>query len=97
MSEYTERQRCVNCRHIKSVFRNYEADNVVTNYIAGLHECETLGEYADKQTAKMSQDERDAKLENFKTKPNPDSGMKELPAGMSRSKSPEDMPRKGKK
>lgn len=84
--------KCPSCKSSK-IFREYDLDQVVGNYINGLHECKTLGEYADKQTAKMSRDERDAKLASFKTKKNPNSGMKQLPNGMTRSKYSSDMPR----
>ena len=78
--------KCIQCHSKSKVFRNYDKDNVVVNYIKGLHECATLGEYADKQTKKMSSDHIDEKMADFKTKKNPDSGMRELPQGMSRAK-----------
>lgn len=95
IAEYDEKIKKIKCPECKSkrVIRDYGADRVVPNYVKGLHEVKTIGEYADKQTAKMSRDEVAAKLEGFKTKKNPNSGMKELPSGMSRAKSVGDMPR----
>ena len=92
ISEYEQRSKKNKCPECKStqVYRNYQADNVVGNYIKGLHECKTLGEYADKQTAKLSNDERNTRLAGFKTKKT--GGMKELPTGMSRTKNPGQMP-----
>lgn len=83
--------KCPFCKSTK-VFRDYSVDRTVPNYIKGLHECETVGEYADKQTAKLSNDERQARIAGFKTKKDPNSGMKELPSGMSRSTSAGGLP-----
>ncbi len=78
--------KCPVCHSKSRVFRNYDRDNVTVNYVKGLHECKTLGEYADKQSKKMSSDHIDEKMADFKTKKDPNSGMKELPQGMSRAK-----------
>jgi len=78
--------KCMVCHSKSKVSRRYDEDNVTVNYIKGLHECATLGEYADKQTKKMSSDHVEEKMADFKTKKNPNSGMKELPQGMSRAK-----------
>jgi len=95
IAEYDEKIKKVKCPECKSkrVLRDYGADRIVPNYVKGLHEATTLGEYADKQTAKLSRDERDAKLRSYKTKKNPNTGIKELPSGMSRAKTNSDMPR----
>lgn len=88
MSEYTnvmDKLKCPSCKS-KKIYRNYQEDAVITNYVGGLHECKTLGEYADKQRAKMSRSEADGRLADYKTKKKAGTGMKELPTGMSRAK-----------
>jgi transcription initiation factor TFIIIB Brf1 subunit/transcription initiation factor TFIIB len=92
IADYDTRITNVKCPFCKSkkVCRDYEEDKVVVNYIGGLHECETIGEYADKQTAKLSEDEKNERLAGFVTKKQ--GGMKELPSGMSRMKDPGAMP-----
>ena len=45
----------------------------------------------------MSQDHVDEKMADFKTKKNPNSGMKELPQGMSRAKEDGDLVKNSKK
>jgi len=100
IAEYDEeikKVKCVMCHSKSKVSRNYSKDNVVVNYIKGLHECATVGEYADKQTKKMSSDHIDEKTADFKTKKNPNSGMKELPQGMSRAKEDGNLINKTKK
>ncbi len=95
LNEYDEKINNIKCNHCKSknIIRDYETDNVTANYIKGLHECKTLGEYADKQTKKYGQYKCEDMLSNLKTKKNPNTGMKELPSGMSRAKNDGDLPR----
>ncbi len=88
ISEYTnvaDKLKCPSCKS-KKVYRNYQEDAVVTNYIRGLHECKTLGEYADKQSAKMTKSEKEGRIAGYKTKKKEGTGMKELPTGMTRAK-----------
>jgi putative FmdB family regulatory protein len=92
IKEYSEKQRCPQCRHLKSVYRDYEEDAFTPNYIKGLHECKTVGEYADKQTKKYGKAKCEQMLRDFKTKKKPNTGMKELPEGMERMRDPADMP-----
>ena len=68
ISEYdckTKKVQCPECKS-KKVFRDFSEDRVASNYVKGLHEATTLGEYADKQTkrlgkAKVEQIRRDQK------------------------------------
>jgi hypothetical protein len=98
-SEYDKKLGKISCPSCKSkkISRDYVEDGVVTNYIKGLHECQTLGEYADKQTKKFWKEKCNEMLRNFKTKKDPNTGMKELPSGMSRAKDIGDMPRISRK
>ena len=88
MSEYDTKKKNVKCPECNSqrVLRDYSEDRVVTNYVKGLHECETLGEYADKQTKKLGKDKVESMRRDFVTKKREDTGMKELPSGMTRAK-----------
>jgi hypothetical protein len=93
MSDYdtSKPKSCPNCRKRKNVNRNYEEDSVTSNYIKGLHECETLGEYADKQTKKYGEAKCERMRRDFVTKKKPGTGMKELPKGMSRNPKAENL------
>ena len=84
MNEYdikSKKVKCPDCKNTK-VFRDFGTDNVCSNYIKGLHECKTIGEYAEKQTKeygkyKVEDMERDQVTKRT-------GGMKDLPTGMSR-------------
>ena len=96
MSDYEQKiqnVRCPCCRACR-VYRDYGEDAVITNYIKGLHEVSTIGEYADKQTKKYGKDKCEKMVHDFSPyRRNKDGGMKELPSGMTRMDKPEDMPK----
>ena len=100
VSEYDKKKlklKCPDCKN-GSVYRDYKFDNTIINYIKGLHECKTLGEYADKQTKKYGKNKVEEMRRKFKTVKDPNSGMKELPSGMKRINKVEDLPKpRGKK
>ena len=88
--------KCPSCR-TKKVRRDYEDYGLTVGYIKSLSEATTLGEYADKQT-KLYGEEKVAQMhKDFVTKKRPGTGMKELPAGMTRMRDPADMPSLGKR
>lgn len=70
--------RCPSCRSTRIV-RNYYEDRVIPNYVKGLHECETLGEYADKQTKLYGKEKCEQMAKDFKTKRKP---IENLPDGV---------------
>ena len=82
--KYNEKPECPVCESKEFVYRNFAADRVSPHYVNGLHECKTLGQYADKQSEKMSTEQKAEILAKQVTKKDPNSGMKELPAGMTR-------------
>ena len=85
MGEYDTESQKLSCQSCNgSVERDYTEDNVRGSVSLSLSECKTIGQYADKQTAKYSQRQVEDIVENFKTKKT--GGMKELPTGMSRIK-----------
>lgn len=90
MSEYSSEQSCPKCKSVKT-YRDYAEDSTHMHYSYGLHECKTLGHYADKQRKKYGEEKSKRMLESFKTKKDPNSGMKELPSGMSRVKTKKDI------
>lgn len=75
--------KCPSCKS-KKVYRDFLSDNFVPNYVKGLHEASTLGEYADKQTKKMSKDQVAQALADQKTKKK-NTLEEKLPDGMSLS------------
>jgi DNA-directed RNA polymerase subunit RPC12/RpoP len=99
MREYDEVKKKVRCGHCnsKKVFRDFSEDQVTSNVIAMLSESRTLGEYADKQSKKYGKEKCELMRESFKTKKKENTGMKELPSGMKRVKTVDDLPRKGRK
>jgi putative FmdB family regulatory protein len=94
-SEYEKKIKLVSCKKCESklVGRDFQSDNVVTSYVKGLHEVSTIGEYADKQAKKFGKQKCEEMAREFKTKKDPDSGMKELPSGMTRAKSYAETPK----
>jgi|GEM_PF-198471 len=95
ISEYDEKFKNVKCKQCKSrkIYREYSQDSVVPNYIKSLHECSTLGEYAEKQSKKYGKAKCEAMERSFVTQQEPESGIKELPTGMSRVKEDKDLAR----
>ena len=92
MADYNPSQECPTCHKSDNVYRDYESDNVSGN-IAN----RTLGALADKNTSKMSEDERHSlwkKHNEYRFKP-----MENLPKGMEpidREKPFHDQPRNKK-
>jgi hypothetical protein len=81
MCDYSPRQVCPKCRKIEPVCRNYQEDLAQGQVVKGDDEI-TLGQLAQRNTERMSKDEREAltrKHNAYKeNKPYP-----ELPPGMS--------------
>jgi len=87
MSEYDQKHKTVKCPSCKgSLVRNFLADNVRGVVSSSLSDCKTIGQYAEKQTAKYSKRQVEDIVDNFKTKKA--GGMKKLPQGMSRIEPP---------
>jgi len=71
MSEYDKKYKTVKCPSCKgSLVRNFLADNVRGVVSSSLSDCKTIGQYAEKQTAKYSKQQVEDIIENFKTKKN---------------------------
>lgn len=70
ISEYDCKMSKVKCPECKSkrVYRDFAEDNIVSNYVKGLHEATTLGEYADKQTKKLGKGKVEQMRRDQKTK-----------------------------
>jgi len=87
MSEYDKQHKKVKCPSCQGpLIRNFLADNVKGFVASSLTDCKTIGQYAEKQTAKYSKQQTEDIIENFKTKKT--GGMKQLPKGMTRMKKP---------
>ena len=86
ISEYDCKIGVVNCPECKSkkVFRDFFEDKIVTNYVKGLHEASTLGEYADKQVKKLGKGKVEQMRRDQKTKKKKTLESK-LPDGMSKT------------
>jgi hypothetical protein len=83
MSEYDKKCKTVKCPSCKGpLVRNLLADNVKGFISSSLSNCKTIGQYAEKQSAKYSKQQVEDIIENFKTKKT--GGMQELPKGMTR-------------
>lgn len=84
MQEYDCKVKKVKCPSCKSkrVYRDFATDNFVPNYVKGLHEAATLGEYADKQVKKLGKAKVEQMRRDQKTKKRNDLEGK-LPEGMS--------------
>ena len=68
-----------NCSECDSAF-----SEVVSNYVKGLHEASTLGEYADKQVKKLGKSKVEQMRRDQKTKKKKTLESK-LPSGMSKT------------
>ena len=84
IGDYTSCQACPQCKKTEYVNRDYMSDQVHSHYVHGLHECKTVGHYAEKQTKMYGKEKYEKMQKSFKTKKKPYTGMKELPTGMSR-------------
>lgn len=77
IADYSPKQKCPSCKSSKYVCRDYQSDNV-TGRVA----IRTLGALADKNSDKLSDDEKQAlyrKHNEYRFQPKP-----ELPEGMKR-------------
>lgn len=81
--------RCPSCKSRK-VFRDFAQDGVYGGYVPSLSECKSVQQYAEKQTKQYGKEKTQKMIEGFKTEKAPD---KELPNGMKRIKSVDDMKR----
>ena len=68
MSKYKANQKCPKCKTKKEVRRDYEADQITSQYVRGLHEMKTIGEYAEKQSKIYGPEKCKRMAEGFKTK-----------------------------
>lgn len=93
IAEYDEqikKAKCQNCSSKKT--RAYEYDTVNTFVVAGLSDCKTIGQYAEKQTKKYGKEKcEDMRRKFVEYKENKEGGMEKLPDGMSRIKSSSDL------
>jgi len=76
--------KCPSCKS-KKVYRDFLGDNVVPNYIKGVHEATTLGELADKRSKKLGRRTVEGIKQDQKTKKK-NTLEKKLPEGMTISK-----------
>ena len=86
MQEYDckmKKAKCPSCKS-KKIYRDFLADNFVPNYVKGLHEAATLGEYADKQSKKLGKAKVEQMRLDQKTKKR-NTLEEKLPQGMSLS------------
>jgi len=87
MGDYDNRPKKIKCSECGGILcRNIAADNIQGFVSSSLSDCKTIGQYAEKQTAKYSKQQAEDIVENFKTKKT--GGMKQLPKGMSRMDKP---------
>jgi len=83
--EYSTNQICKKCKSAKNVVRNYiiDANSINTSVKKNDNELKTIGDLANRNRDRMSEDEKTAlyqKHNEYKDKPSP----KQLPKGMSR-------------
>ena len=99
ISQYDDMVKNMKCK-------NCDSDNVIRDisnwtggihYVKGLHECKTVGEYAEVQTKKYGPQKVEDMQREMKTQKDSDSGMKDLPTGMSRIDYKDKFLKKGKK
>ena len=76
--------KCPACKS-KKIYRDFLGDNVVPNYIKGVHEATTLGELADKRSKKLGRRTVEGIKQDQKTKKK-NTLEEKLPEGMSISK-----------
>ena len=67
-SEYKDKIKCTSCNKKKSVYRNFEEDEVYTAYNYSLSEAKTIGHYADKQSKKLGKNKVEDMIREQKTK-----------------------------
>ena len=87
ISEYLDKSKTIKCESCGGIlYRDFFGDNVNAFVSVGLSDCKTIGQYAEKQTAKYSKAELQDIKEDFKTKKT--QGGKTLPQGMNRMEKP---------
>ena len=85
MSEYTNKSKKIRCPFCDGVLiRNFATDNVR----GSIASCKTIGQYAEKQTAKYGKQKVEDIMADAKTKKT--GGMQKLPKGMKRMNKPKD-------
>ena len=67
-SEYKDKIKCESCKNKKSVYRNFEEDEVYGAYSYSLSEAKTIGHYADKQSKKLGKNKVEDMVREQKTK-----------------------------
>ena len=83
MSEYDKKCKTVKCPTCKNKLqRNFAADTVNMSVTTSLSDCKTIGQYAEKHTAKYGKRKVEDMIHQAKTKKT--GGMDTLPQGMTR-------------
>ena len=87
MSEYTNKSKKIRCPFCKGkLIRDFATDNVKGIIASSASESKTIGQYAEKQTAKYGKQKVDDMMAEAKTKKT--GGMHQLPTGMKRMDKP---------
>lgn len=88
ISEYSNKSKTIKCSSCGGVlYRDFSEDNIDAFVSVGLSECKTIGQYAEKQSAKYTKAQLADMKEGFKTKKT--EGGSPLPQGMSRMEKPD--------
>lgn len=95
MAEYDKKNKnvkCPNCK-TKKVYRDYATDQITSNVVPMLSECNSLQRYAEKQSKQYGKEKCEKMAEGFTAyKKNKKGGMEKLPSGMRRYDGAETMP-----
>ena len=88
ISEYSNKSKKIKCSSCGGiVYRDFSEDNIDTFVSVGLSDCKTIGQYAEKQSAKYTKTQLEDMRQGFKTKKT--QGGNPLPQGMSRMEKPD--------
>ena len=88
ISEYSDKLKTIKCESCGGIlYRDFSEDNIDAFVSVGLSDCKTIGQYADKQTAKYSKTQLEDIKEGYKTKKTERGNP--LPQGMSRMEKPD--------
>ena len=83
ISEYNNNSKKIKCSSCGgAVYRDFSIDNIGGFVSVGLSDCKTIGQYAEKQTAKYGKQKVEHMMQQSKTKKT--GGMDKLPKGMTR-------------
>ncbi len=83
ISEYSNNSKKIKCNSCGgAVYRDFSTDNIGGFVSVGLSDCKTIGQYAEKQTAKYGRQKVEDMMKQAKTKKT--GGMNKLPKGMTR-------------